>query len=464
MNRIYFIILISVISAATAGCSGVKNLKEADLGDLSEVTFSSAPDSITVSDMGWWKFYGDSTLCLIIRKALDNNRNLLAAAARIEEARALYGIEKANLFPEVSALAGADYETNDYYNKSYTADAEYDLKVTVAWEANLWGSKTWAKRSGAANYLATVEDERAVRMALVAEVASAYYNLIALDNELSIVRRTLVTRNEALKMATIRYEGGLTSEIVPQQARVEFATTASLVPNLEQKIAVARNALTLLMGEYPSDHLVRGKLPLESTSPDDIPTGLSSQLLTRRPDLRASEQRLKGAMAKVGIAYADRFPQFRIALTGGFENDDLSYLIQSPFSYTIGSITGSILDFGRKKKKYQASIAAYDQARLAYEQAVLTAFKEIQDAIITFRKVREAAALKIDLRNAAKKYVDLAHIQYTGGTLNYIDLLDAQRRYFEAQTGVNNAVRDEYIAMVNLYKALGGGWTSEPGN
>ncbi len=449
--------LLTLCAAMATGCSGVKGLKALDL-DMPATVVAGSTDSLTVADVGWWQFYTDSTLCNIIERTLENNRDLLRAAARIEEMRQLWGVSKANMLPELSATVGADYETNDYYKKSYTTDPEYDLKVTLGWELNLWGAMTWAKRQGAASYKASVEDWRAMRMTLVAEVASAYFRLIALDNELAIVRRTLITRQEGVEQARIRFEGGLTSETVYQQAKVEYASTASLVPNLERQIAVARNAITLLMGEYPTDKLNRGYLHLDAAMPQHLPAGLSSTLLQRRPDLRAGEQRLAAAMANVGLTYADRFPRLRIAVTGGFENDELSGLLQSPFSYTVGSIAGSIFDFGRKKRKYQASVAAYDQARLAYEQSVLTAFQEVNDAIVTYRRVQETAVLKTNLRDAARKYVDLAHLQYRSGTLNYIDVLDAQRRYFEAQIGVSNAVRDEYLALVNLYKALGGGW------
>lgn len=456
-------IYIAAILAASAifSCSGVKNLKEADLGDFQELKFSQDNDTATIADMAWWKYYSDSTLCNIIDRTLRHNRSLMMAASRVEQARALYGIDKANFFPEVTAMAGADYETNDYYDKSFKKDPEYDLKLTVAWEANLWGSLSWAKRKGAAGYLASVDDERAMRMTLVAEVAKAYFTLLALDNELAIVRRTLVNRKEGMEKARIRYEGGLTSEVIYQQAKVEYASTASLIPNLEQNIALARNAIFVLMGEYPGERLTRGQLDLESIFPETLPVGIPSELLTRRPDLRAAEHRLKAAMADVGLNYADRFPRFRIAFTGGFENDGLAHLLQSPFTYTIGSVAGSVFDFGRKKRKYQASIAAYDQSRLAYEQSVLNACREVYDAIVVFRKARERSEVKKNLRDAAKKYVDLTHIQYAAGDLLYINLLDAQRRYLDAQIEVSNAVRDEYLAMVSLYKALGGGWTTQ---
>lgn len=166
-------------------------------------------------------------------------------------------------------------------------------------------------------------------------------------------------------------------------------------------------------------------------------------------------------MADVGLNYANRFPSLRIGFTPGFENDQLADFFKSPFTYTIGSITGPIFDFGRRKRKYKAAIAVYDQARFDYEKAVIQAFTEVNTAIATYKHIQETRKLKVDLRDATVKYVQLAHLQYRGGTLNYIDVLDAQRRYFDAQIGVSNALRDEYLALINLYKVLGGGWSTD---
>lgn len=443
-----------------SGCSGVKNLAAPDVTMPESYMPGLESDSASVADLDWWEFYADSTLCRIMRVTLDNNRDLLKAAARVEEMRQLYGIAKAEMFPEVSILAGASHETNNYGGSGTTKDPEYDLKLPINWEINLWGSLSWAKKQGAANYAASIEDYRAMRMTLIAEVASAYFRLIALDNELAIVRQTLSTRQQSLEQARIRFEGGLTSETVYQQAKVEYSTTASLVPNLERQVTVARNALTLLMGEYPREIFDRGQLALNIILPEKLPAGVPSDLMRRRPDIRAASQRLAAAMSKVGYTYADRFPSLRLTFTPGFENDELSGFFKSPFTYVLGNITGSVFDFGRKKRKYQAAIAAYDQARYDYEKTVIQAFTEVNTAITTYRRIKETSKLKVELRDATVKYVQLAHLQYRGGTLNYIDVLDAQRRYFDAQIGVSNALRDEYLALINLYKVLGGGWST----
>lgn len=459
MKRLTIIILLAA-AVGMVSCSAVRHCKAPDV-DLPERIAGEDSDSLTVADVQWWRFYGDSTLCRIIERTLDNNRDMLAAAARVERLRELYRVSRAERLPSVTGTAYGDYETNDYADEKSSRDPEFGAKVTLSWELDLWGNLRWAKRKGGAEYLASVEDRRAMRMTLVAEAASAYFRLIALDNELAIVRRTLTTRSEGLDQARIRFEGGLTSETVYQQAKVEYAATASLIPDLERRIEITENGLALLMGENPDRSVERGSLDIEAELADSLPVGLPSELLQRRPDVRSAEQQLRAAMAGVGVAYADRFPRLMFRLTGGWENDELRGFFSSPFSYVIGGLASPVFGFGRKQAKYRAAMAAYDEARYAYEKKVLEVLKEADDAVVTYRNRRRTAALQVNLRDAARKYVELANLQYRSGSINYLDVLDAQRRYFDAQIGVSNAVRDEHLALVELYKALGGGWSLE---
>lgn len=451
----YIIIIVAVCLSA---CSGMKKLTTPNREIPDQFTTNTIDDSACIAELNWWEFYADSTLRGFIRKTLDNNKDLLTAAARIDELRELYGIEKANMLPSLSGNVYANDETNDYSGTGMTHDREIGVKVTVAWEANLWGSLSWAKKRAGSTYLASIEDYRAMQLSLIATTAEIYYRLAALESELLIVNRTVESRKESLRMAKLRFEGGLTSETVYQQAMVEYSSAASVLPDLRKRLTTTRNALTLLMGVNPADSLrieIRRLVPISASK---LPVGIPSELLQRRPDVRASEHRLAAAMSDVGYTYADRFPTFRIGFTPGFENNELKRFLQSPFTFIVGSITGPIFDFGKKKKKYQASIAAYEQKRLQYEKAVIQAFTEVNTAIEAYSDARETSRLKDELRTAAAEYRRLAQLQYQGGTLNYIDVLDAQRRYFDAQIDANNAVRDEYLALITLYKVLGGGW------
>ncbi len=457
MKKLHILLSMFPAILLAASCSGVRDCAPAQLNLPAEIA-ENAGDTLTAADIEWWKFYGDSALCTLISRTLEHNKDLLAATARIEELQQVYRINRSALFPEVGINIGANHETNDYYGKSYIPDPQFDLKATLRWEADLWGKLTWAKREGHAMWMSTVEDRRAMKISLIAEVATAYFNLIALDNELAIVRRTLENRKEGMAKAKLRFEGGLTSELVYQQTKVEYATAAAMVPNLEARIGMTENALSLLMGEYPGSIITRADTIAAMATSSNIPIGLPSTLLKRRPDLRSAQLKLKAAMAKVGIAHAERFPSLTFSLQGGLENDDLTNLLKSPFSYVAGAIAGPVFQFGKKKARYKAAIAAYDQARLGYEQRVLDAFRETNDTVVNYNNARETTSLKADSRNAAKKYVELAELQYRAGSINYIEVLDAQRRYLDAQIGLTTALRNQNIALVNLYKAIGGGW------
>lgn len=451
-----------IAGAALSSCSGTRNLKTPQLVYPDRIAGTTESDSTTIADMEWWEIFSDPPLIDIINETLLYNRDLKAAAARLRELRELYGVLQVNYTPQLNGQAYGDYERTEHRGEKVTNEYEAGVKFTLSWEADLWGGLASQRKKGQAEYLSGVETERALRLSIIAETATLYYTLVALDNELAIVRRTLTTRQEGERLAKIRFEGGLTSETTYRQAQVESATTAAMVPALEQRIAVGRSALNLIMGRFPSEHLMRGHLITERPMPEGLPTSLPSTLLVRRPDLRAAEFDLRAAFAGVGVAYSNRFPKLSISLTGGIEDDGLVKFFKSPWVYLFGSVSGPIFDFGRNKRKYKAAIAVYDRACANYEQKVLTAFKEVSDAAQAYRRMNETTALRRDLREAARKYVELAYIQYVGNYTAYIDVLDAQRRYFEAQIGYSNAVRDEYLSLINLYKALGGGWDISP--
>lgn len=457
MNKLGSLLSLLMVLALSA-CSGVKGLKEPYVHHYDDFSKIDYVDSLCLADLEWWKFYSDSTLCSLLERVVTNNRDLLKSEARIEQLRQLYGISKTNLIPEVGFNVSAEYETIDHGGDGATTTPTYSVKFPIAWEINLFGSQMWARREAEAEYRASEEDSRALKMELIAETADAYYTLMALENELMIVRRTMDTREESVRIAKLRYEGGLTSEMLYNQTLVEYSSAAAMVPQLEQKWYETRNRLTLLMGEVPHDIDQIGRLPQTFVGPEQLPAGMPSDLLKRRPDIRAAEQRLNAAKARVGVTYADRFPSFSISLLPGLENDVLTNFLKSPYNDVIGSLAGPLIDFNKRKKKYKASIAAYEEARLDYEDVVLKAFTEVNTILHIYYHVQESFRRAKELRDSSAEYVQLARLQFRSGMLNYIDVLDAQRRYFDAQIAFSNAVRDQYRALVDIYKALGGGW------
>ncbi|MDE6560282.1 MAG: efflux transporter outer membrane subunit [Muribaculaceae bacterium] len=456
--KCFAVTLVALAFLVVSGCSGVKGLKEPYVHHYDDFSKIDYVDSLCLADLEWWKFYSDSTLCSLLERVVENNRDLLKSEARMEQLRQLYGISKTNLLPEIGFNVSAEYETLDHGGKGASTSPTYGVKIPVSWEINLWGSQIWARREAEAEYRATEEDSRALKMELIAETADAYYTLMALENELMIVHRTMDTREESVRIAKLRYEAGLTSEMLYNQTLVEYSSAAAMVPQLEQKWYAARNKLTLLMGEVPHDIDQIGKLPQTFIGPEQLPAGMPSDLLKRRPDIRAAEQRLNAARANVGMTYADRFPSFSISLVPGLENDGLAKFLKSPYNDIVGSLAGPLIDFNRRKKKYKASLAAYEEARLDYEDVVLKAFTEVNTILHTYYHVQESFYRTKELRDASAEYMQLAQLQFRAGMINYIDVLDAQRSYFDAQIAFSNAVRDQYTALVNIYKALGGGW------
>ena len=448
---------VLVAGTLTISCSPAKHCATPQLDLPESYTEDTGTDTLTWADLEWWKIYQDTTLQKLIKNALEYNKDMLAAAERLREMEYRYRIERSRLWPSVSARVYGEDEYTNYDGHSGAYDPAYSAIARVSWEIDLWGHLRWGSKERLAEYFASVEARRALRLSLIAEVANAYFDLQALDNELLIVKRTLQTREEGVQKAWLRLDGGLTSEIPYQQALVERATTASLVPDLEREIAMKESELSFLTGSYPT-RIERERVPLELSYRRRIPVGIPSQLLNRRPDLRQAEQELKAAEAAVGVAQAERFPTFTISIDGGTETNTLKDIIKAPYFYVLGNLASPIFEFGRRKANFKASIAAYNQARLNYEKDVLQAFKEVYDAIVSYNSAVEATSLKFDLQEASKQYVSTANLQYIRGVISYIDVLDAQRAYFSSQVELSNAIMDEYKALADLYKALGGGW------
>ncbi len=425
--------------------------------DLPQTLDSLNVDSTSIADYPWEQIYTDTTLRALIRKTLEYNKDMKMAAARVKEMAAMKRIDFANLFPSVEARPYAKKEGDNYGGDNYDSDNQFDLKANISWELDLWGKLRWARDKSLAEFMGSIENQRALKMSLIAQVAQAYFELVALDNELSIVEKTVDARRESLRLARVRYEGGLTSETAFRQAQVELAKTATMVPDLERKIALKENEIAFLTGEYPH-HIKRSVLPENVMFPVSLPVGLPSTLLERRPDIRQAEQSLVAANAAVGVAYTKLFPSITLTANLGAESEELSDLLKSPYYLISGTLLQPIFAMGKNRAMLKAKKAAYEQSVYSYEKVVLNAFKETYNAIVEFNKVKEIYETRLRLEQASKSTLDLAQLQYLNGVIGYMDLLDAQRTYLDAQIGLSNAVRDKQISIVKLYKALGGGW------
>ena len=406
LNKLYIAILLfaGILTSCKVGKSYVR--PELHLPD----SLAQHQDTVSFGDQDWEEIYTDSTLRNLIDRALEHNKDMLIAAARIKEMAAQKRISTAALLPDIKGEVTVERELENHGGDAFRKSDTFEAQFLVSWELDLWGNLRWARSASIAEYLQSIEAQRALRMTIVAEVAQAYYELVALDTELNIVKQTLKAREEGVRLARIRFEGGLTSETSYRQAQVELARTATLVPDLERKISLKENDIAFLAGEYPN-RIARSRLLQEFNFPETLPVGMPSTLLERRPDIRQAEQKLIAANAKVGVAYTNMFP--RLALTGGFgsESTSLSELLKSPYAVMEGALLTPIFGWGKNRAALKGKKAAYEAEIHSYEKTVLTAFKETRNAIVNFNKIKEVYALRANLERSAKSYMDLAQLQ-----------------------------------------------------
>ncbi|MDH6357399.1 efflux transporter outer membrane subunit [Parabacteroides sp. PF5-9] len=426
--------------------------------NLPSVIATASDSTSIITDIPWESLYRDDILQQLIHKALENNKDMLIAAARIKEMIALKRISFADQFPEINARFNAQKEQLNYGGDNPKPDPEFSGKLTLAWQIDFFGNLRWANEANIAAYMQSVDAQKALQLTIISEVATNYYQLKALDKELYIIQQTLEARREGVRLAKLRYEGGLTSETAYNQAQVELARTETLIPTLERDIKIKENDISVLLGQY-SENIPRSNLWEYEKLPETLPVGLPSELLERRPDIRLAEQKLREANARVGIAYTHLFP--KISLTGnlGGESDDLGNLLKSPAWFIAGDLLQPLFAMGKNKARLKVAQAQYEQQVYSYQKNVLQAFREVSNAIITTQKVKEIRLSSEELESTAKNYLQLAQLQYINGIINYMDVLDAQRGLLDAQIGLNNAVLNEQLAIVNLYKALGGSYT-----
>lgn len=451
----YLLIILSVLFLSS--CKIGKEYTKLEL-DMPNEFVTYTQDSTCFADMKWWDVYADTNLRNIISYTLENNKDMKVAVAKVKELAERKKISRSDFFPQLGAnVYGQDEKLNYQGDFSKPHDVEYGVKANISWELDLWGNLRWANEASVAEYLSSVEGQRALMMSLVAEVAEIYFELIALDNELLIVKQTLMAREEGVRLAKIRFEGGLTSETSYQQAKLEYAKKATLVPDLEKKIAMKENEILALSGSFPR-RVMRTETQNNLVLPDTIPVGLPSQLLERRPDVRKAEQKLIAANARVGVSYTNMFPRISLTSNLGFETDKFATLLSSPMFFISSNLLSPVFSFGKNKAKYKAQIAVYEQECYNYEKVVLSAFYDVMNALVEFDKMKEIYETRLLLEQSAKVTMDLAQLQYINGVIGYLDVLDAQRNYFDAQISLSNAYRDKQITMVKLYKALGGGY------
>jgi len=389
---------------------------------------------------------------------LANNKDVRIAAARVEEFAARVDITRAGFYPQIGYDGAASRNRpagSSRINDSYLAS------LNVGWELDVWGRIRRATEASRAQLLAEEEVRRTVITTLVSSVASSYINLRSLDRQLEIAVRTLESRGKSVELFEIKFEGGVVSELEVAQIRSEYEQAAVRIPSLERQIALQENALSILLGHNPGD-IPRGKTIDELGLPQ-VPAGIPSELLTRRPDIQRAEQDLIAANAQIGVARSQYFPTISLSGLFGYASTELSDLLQSSSEiWGIGAdALGPVFTGGRISSQVRASEAVQQQALVSYTQAVQTAFQEVDDALISSVKRREELAAQGRRVKALQDYSRFANIRYDEGQVSYIEVLDSERRLFDAELLHTESMNDVYASLVSLYKAMGGGWIQE---
>ena len=418
----------------------------------------------------WWREFHDPVLDELVEAALKENKDIRIAAARIEEFLGRLRTTRAGLFPQVGAGAVAQrIDVTRYTNPAWPPGTENpynDLRpyVNVSWQIDLWGQLRRATEAARADVLATEEGRSGVILTVVTAVAEAYTDLRDLDKQLDIAKATVESRAHSLELFRLRFGRGLISEVDMRQAESEYESAVATVPALEKLIAWQEDALSVLIGRNPSG-IPRGN-SLDELALPDVPAGLPSQLLERRPDVRQAEQNLRAANARIGVAKAAYFPT--ISLTGvyGVESTELSTLFSGPakmWNYA-GSIAGPIFNAGATAGTVETATSIQREYLFRYQQVIQQAFQEVDDALIDQRKSREQLGAQTRQVEALQRYADLARIRYENGYTSYLEVLDAERSLFTAQLLLAETQGNLFRALVNLYKAMGGGWVVQATN
>ena len=425
-----------------------------------------AATTASLADLEWFEVFGDETLTGLVRTALQQNFEVRIAAERVLQARAAYGITRADQLPTVGGSVDlvAARASQRGANRGVPAGADTDVSYieagfSVGWELDVWGRLRRLSEAARARYLATEEARRGVITTLIADVSETYLALRALDLELEIARRTRDIATDSLRLTETRRAGGIASALDVRQAEQLLYTTTGQIASLEREIAQAENALSLLLGRAPAD-VPRGRRLEAFQAPPSVPAGLPSALLERRPDIRQAEQQLIASNAQIGAAKAEYFP--RISLTGffGAQSRALSDLLTGPAGLASAGLGAAapIFTGGRTRSNVQFAEAVQREAVVQYQRTIYSAFRDVSDALAAYGKTTEQRAEQERLVGTLTESARLATQRYQGGLDSYLPVLDAQRNLFQGELDLARLRGLELASIVQLYRALGGGW------
>jgi outer membrane protein, multidrug efflux system len=463
--------LVIAIASAVTGCTVGPDYQRPTLdipalfrGEESGSANQKTESTVTLGDVAWWQVFRDPVLVQLINDGLANNHDLRIAAARVDQYRAQAGVVRGAMFPQINAGIGRNATNGSLLSDPSSAASDntysnWDASVQVAWELDLFGRLRRQDEAAIAFWLATEEGRRGVTVALVSDIANAYFKLRQYDLELEIAKRTLVANTEQVELYRSRLDGGSSNRLELDQAQANRDLTASTIPDFERRIALQENLISLLLGHNPGP-IKRGQTLTEQSMPPLPPVGLPVQLLDRRPDVLQAEQVLVAANADVGAAKALFFPSISITGAAGGLSKDFSDLGHSDAAiWSLGSnLTQPLFKGGAIRFNYEAAQAQFQAALAQYQKTVQNSFRETADAIVSIEKLR-ASRLEIEKMVVALQDASvLARARYDGGLSSYLDILIVDQRLFDAELKLAELRGAEFTAMADLYRTLGGGW------
>src|SRR5271168_496213 len=455
---------LPVIIVALAGCAVGPNYKRPAVSvptDYRAATSSPAAPASSLGNENWWQVYQDPVLVQLIHTALQQNYDVRLAATRVLEAQAQVGITRADQLPSASVGAGVFSEGNPKVSNLFPAYQVNggELNLSVIWNLDFWGKDRRQTEAARAQLLATEWGQRAVISSLVANVATAYFQLRALDSELEISQRTLASRQQSLKLTHVLESHGSGSGLDVSQAEQLVYTASETIPDLERQIQQQENVLSVLLGENP-ESIPRGRALTEQPVPQNVPAGLPSELLERRPDIRQAEQIMVAANAQIGVAKASFFPNLSLTGLGGLESNALHQFITAPSEtwYAAFNVSQPVFQGGALRSQLRLARANWQEAVFSYQQTAQNALEQVSNSLVASQKDREFREQQELLTQAAQQTDQLSEILYKNGGASYLQVLTSETNYFSAELNLVQAQLNERLALVQLYQTLGGGW------
>ncbi len=456
----YLLPLLAILIIALSSCSVGPDFQKPQIDTLQTYRFGTL-EVDSVANLEWWNLFEDSMIDTLVLTALEQNKDIHIAVARIEEARAGLTFTGADRYPKLDIQAGAG-RGNFAGGQRFSSEINtFSVTPALSWEIDFWGKYRRATEAARANLLASEYSLRTVQIGLISEVIGTYFQLLDYKQRLDIANATLESREESLNIIQQRYDKGIIPELDLNQAQIQKEIAAASVPSFERLVSKSENALSILLGKNPGA-IEKGKSLSEQQTPPEIPIGIPSNILLRRPDILQAESLLHAQNARVGVAAAQQYPSISLTALLGVASDDLSTLTSNGLAWSAGgSLLGPLFNFNKNSARVEVEEAKTRQSLFNFEKTVLNAFREVEDALVDIETYKREVEAKERQVIAAKNAESLSRLRYDQGVASYLEVLDTERTSFSSALELSQTKQDYFTTYIKLYKALGGGWMSE---